>query len=58
MTDSKKNSDADRPEPSQTEVLDIVSHALSQIRFGAIHVTLHDGKAVQVDITERKRFSS
>jgi hypothetical protein len=32
--------------------------ALSQLRFGAIQLTVHEGKLVQVDITERKRFAN
>ena len=33
-----------------------VLEALAKLKFGAIQLTVHDGKLVQVDITERKRF--
>ena len=36
--------------------LDVVLDALSRIRYGAIQLTVHDGRLVQVDVTERRRF--
>jgi hypothetical protein len=41
------------PEPIRA-VLD----ALAKLRFGAIQLTVHEGKLVQVDVTERKRFTT
>ena len=41
------------PEPIRA-VLD----ALNKLRFGAIQLTVHEGKLVQVDVTERKRFTN
>lgn len=41
------------PQPIQS-VLD----ALARLRFGAIQLTVHEGKLVQVDVTERKRFTN
>lgn len=32
--------------------------ALNSLKFGAIQLTVHDGKLVQIDITERKRFAN
>ena len=37
--------------------LEIVAEALGRIRYGAIQLTVHDGRLVQVDVTERRRFS-
>ena len=31
--------------------------ALGRIRFGDIRLTVHEGRLVQLDITERTRFS-
>lgn len=58
MTDIKNErpeapSAASFPEPVRA-VLD----ALAKLRFGAIQLTVHEGKLVQVDVTERKRFSN
>ncbi len=50
---SDETSGASFPEPIRT-VLD----ALAKLRFGAIQLTVHEGKLVQVDVTERKRFTT
>jgi len=34
-----------------------VADALSRLRYGAVHLTVHDGRVVQLDITERQRFT-
>jgi hypothetical protein len=41
----------------QHATLAAVSEALSRLRYGAIHLTVHDGKVVQLDVTERQRFT-
>lgn len=50
------------PDPGQTvpadEPLGLIANALRQIRFGAIQLTVHDGRVTQVDVTERRRFGS
>jgi hypothetical protein len=37
--------------------LDTVNEALGRLRFGAVNLTVHDGKVVQIDVTERKRLT-
>ena len=39
------------------EVLGVVSDALSRLRYGAIQLTVHDGRVMQIDVTERKRLA-
>lgn len=39
------------------EALALVGDALSRLRYGAIQLTVHDGKVMQIDITERKRLT-
>jgi hypothetical protein len=34
-----------------------IIEALDRIRFGDIRLTVHEGRLVQIDITERTRFS-
>jgi hypothetical protein len=41
----------------QNATLTAVAEALSRLRYGAIHLTVHDGKVVQLDVTERQRFT-
>jgi hypothetical protein len=36
----------------------LVREALSRLSYGAIQLTIHDGKLVQLDVTERTRFAS
>lgn len=35
-----------------------VIEALGRLRFGVIQLTVHDGKLMQVDVTERRRFGN
>ena len=39
------------------DVLALVSDALEHLRYGAIQLTVHDGKVMQIDVTERKRLT-
>ncbi len=41
----------------QREALALVGEALGRLRYGAIQLTVHDGKVMQIDITERKRLA-
>jgi hypothetical protein len=54
LTDSSQGTPrkaaADKP-------LDTVAEALERMRFGVIQLTVHDGRLVQIDVTERRRFA-
>ncbi len=39
------------------EHLRIVAEALQRLRYGVIQLTVHDGKLMQLDVTERRRFT-
>jgi len=39
------------PEPLAT-----IAEALGRLRYGSVQLTVHDGKVMQVDVTERRRF--
>ena len=39
------------------EALALVSEALGRLRYGAIQLTVHDGRVMQIDVTERKRLT-
>lgn len=58
MTDTDQDLSGQPMSASLTEPMRTVLDALNSLRFGAIQLTVHDGKLVQVDITERKRFSN
>ncbi|OYW45363.1 MAG: DUF2292 domain-containing protein [Sphingomonadales bacterium 32-68-7] len=40
------------------EHLRVVAEALQRLRYGTVQLTVHDGKLMQVDVTERRRFGS
>lgn len=39
------------------ESLESIRHALERLRFGSITVTVHEGRVVQIDVTEKRRFT-
>jgi hypothetical protein len=41
----------------ESAVLQKVLQALRQIRYGQIQITIQDGRVVQLDRTEKQRFS-
>ncbi|MDR6832464.1 MULTISPECIES: YezD family protein [unclassified Sphingopyxis] len=43
---------SDQPPRAIQTVLD----ALDKLKFGAIQLTVHEGRLVQVDVTERHRY--
>jgi len=45
------------PQGVLTAALEVVSEALTRLRFGAINLVVHDGKVVQIDVTEKKRLN-
>jgi hypothetical protein len=56
--DSITRHDNDTADPPARHImLSAVADALSRLRYGAVHLTVHDGKVVQLDVTERQRFS-
>jgi hypothetical protein len=38
------------------QALTAVGDAVERLRFGVVQLTVHDGKVVQLDVTERQRF--
>lgn len=34
-----------------------IADAITRLRFGTVVLTVHDGKLVQMDVTERQRFT-
>jgi hypothetical protein len=50
----------DLPDPATNGAgpLDLIAEALGRLRYGAIQLTVHDGKVMQIDVTERRRIQS
>jgi hypothetical protein len=56
MTDEIYQGHDNNREKSPPDALASVSAALQRLSFGAIQLTVHNGKVVQLDVTERHRF--
>ena len=46
----------DAPAKPENPVLTAVADAVARLRFGVVQLTVHDGRVVQLDITDRQRF--
>jgi len=46
------------PVANSAASLNVVAEALARMRYGAIQLTIHDGKVMQIDVTERKRLGA
>jgi hypothetical protein len=57
MFEQRESWSDEKGEKPQSEPVRLVLDALAKLKFGAIQLTIHNGKLVQVDITERRRFS-
>jgi hypothetical protein len=45
-----------RPQAPVDEAVRAILDSIGRIRFGSISITLHEGKVVQLDITEKRRL--
>lgn len=43
--------------PTWDAVGQAVEHAVERLRYGTVQLTIHDGRIVQLDVTERQRFT-
>lgn len=41
--------------PNKAQAFKTIGEALDRISFGSIQLTVHNGKLVQIDVTERHR---
>ncbi len=56
MPDPKDVAETDDSGAAAKAPLQLVIDALSRLKYGAIQLTVHEGRLVQVDVTERSRF--
>ncbi|ODT90772.1 MAG: hypothetical protein ABS86_03355 [Sphingobium sp. SCN 64-10] len=49
-----------RPERDDVhaQALALVRQALGRLKFGAVHLTVHEGRLVQIEVTEKTRLSA
>jgi len=43
-------------DPQLLRSLESVKEALSGLRFGTVAITVHEGRVVQIDVTEKRRL--
>lgn len=43
--------------PAMAAALTFVGEALTRLRYGTIQLTVHDGRVMQIDVTERTRLA-
>ena len=46
-----------QPDKTAAIALEAVAEAISRLRYGSIELTVHDGRVVQLEVTERQRFT-
>jgi hypothetical protein len=56
MPNPKDSSETGNSQAAADAPLQLVIDALSRLKYGAIQLTVHEGRLVQVDVTERSRF--
>lgn len=47
----------DRPPPVPAAVASILAETLARLRFGEIRLTIHNGRVLQVEVTEKTRLA-
>jgi hypothetical protein len=45
------------PPVHPNDAIDAIRETLARIRFGSIAITVHDGRIVQLDVTEKRRLA-
>ena len=58
MTKERQEQPPETDKASFPEPIRAVFDALAKLRFGTIQLTVHEGKLVQIDVTERHRFTN
>ena len=53
----RTNGAADRAEAVSGAAVRAVAEAVERLRYGVVQLTIHDGRVVQLDVTERQRFT-
>lgn len=56
MPNPKDRAETDDSTAAAEAPLRLVIDALGRLKYGAIQLTVHEGRLVQVDVTERNRF--
>lgn len=58
MPKAATDRDPGPPGKNTSAAMQAVTDALERLKYGAINLTVHEGRLVQIDVTERQRFSN
>ena len=58
MPKAPNDNDPGPPGKNTSAAMQAVTDALERLKYGAINLTIHEGRLVQIDVTERQRFSN
>ena len=56
MSDGAKGRSGTKAGSLEADTLSLISEALGRHRFGEIQLTVHEGRLVQMEVTEKRRF--
>lgn len=56
--ENRRRPGADKRAEGLAEVISHVSTALTRLDYGTVVITVHAAKVVQIDVTERQRFTT
>ena len=51
-------SERSAPDGPKADWLEIVRKNVSNLRFGSVQITVHDGRVTQIESTEKTRFAA
>lgn len=56
MTESQNDRRGRTGKADDADPIQLVREALAKLRFGAVQLTIHEGKLVQMEVSEKHRF--
>lgn len=58
MSQSSPSPLSPEPKDPHAAALSLVQRALERLKFGAVHLTVHEGRLVQIEVTEKTRLTA
>lgn len=59
MSQSSQHTAAGQGQHSHhANALALIGEALDKLKFGAVHLTIHEGRLVQIEVTEKTRLTA
>lgn len=59
MSQSSQSAASQQAQPGpHANALALIAQALEKLKFGAVHLTIHEGRLVQIEVTEKTRLTA